>query len=66
MPQPNLTARLHKNSPDEFINECSRVIGLGNGMPQIVNDESIIPALRSNQDLDIKIVWIMSLSVAWN
>jgi len=47
LPQPNLTARLHKNSPAEFISECSRVIGLGNGMPQIVNDENIIPALNS-------------------
>lgn len=47
LPQPNLTARLHKKSPGEFLNECSRVIGLGTGMPQIVNDESIIPALRS-------------------
>jgi pyruvate formate-lyase/glycerol dehydratase family glycyl radical enzyme len=47
LPQPNLTARLHKNSPAEFIRECSRVIGLGNGMPQIVNDENIIPALRA-------------------
>ncbi len=47
LPQPNLTARLHKNSPDEFINECSRVIGIGTGMPQIVNDDSIIPALES-------------------
>ncbi|HEC45072.1 MAG TPA: formate C-acetyltransferase/glycerol dehydratase family glycyl radical enzyme [Bacteroides sp.] len=48
LPQPNLTARLHKNSPAEFIRECSRVIGLGSGMPQIVNDESIIPALKSS------------------
>jgi formate C-acetyltransferase len=47
LPQPNLTARLHKNSTPEFINECSRVIGLGNGMPQIVNDGNIIPALRA-------------------
>jgi len=47
LPQPNLTARLHKQSPDEFVSECSRVIGLGNGMPQIVNDENIIPSLKS-------------------
>ena len=47
LPQPNLTARLHKNSPHEFFSECSRIIGLGNGMPQIVNDESIIPALKT-------------------
>lgn len=45
LPQPNLTARLHKNSPERFISECSRIIGLGTGMPQIVNDESIIPAM---------------------
>lgn len=45
MPQPNLTARLHKESPHDFIAECSRIIGLGTGMPQIVNDESIIPAM---------------------
>ncbi len=48
LPQPNLTARLHNESPDEFIRECTRVIGLGSGMPQIVNDESIIPALISS------------------
>jgi len=45
LPQPNLTARLHDCSPDSFIYECSRIIGLGTGMPQIVNDNSIIPAL---------------------
>ena len=46
LPQPNLTARLHKGSPPEFLDECSRVIGLGTGMPQVVNDESIIPSLK--------------------
>lgn len=44
LPQPNLTARLHKNSPYRFIKECSRIIGLGTGMPQIANDTSIIPS----------------------
>jgi pyruvate formate-lyase/glycerol dehydratase family glycyl radical enzyme len=48
LPQPNLTARLHSGSPSEFFMECSRVIGLGNGMPQIVNDNNIIPALKAN------------------
>jgi formate C-acetyltransferase len=46
LPQPNLTARLHLSSPASFIDECTRVISLGTGMPQIVNDESIIPALE--------------------
>jgi pyruvate formate-lyase/glycerol dehydratase family glycyl radical enzyme len=45
--QPNLSARLHEGSPDELVDECSRVIGLGSGMPQIFNDESIIPALEN-------------------
>lgn len=45
LPQPNLTARLCRKTPAEFILECSRIIGLGTGMPQIVNDESILPSL---------------------
>ncbi|MCG8478801.1 MAG: formate C-acetyltransferase/glycerol dehydratase family glycyl radical enzyme [Spirochaetales bacterium] len=45
LPQPNLSARLWKGSPAEFVDRCARVIGLGSGMPQIVNDESVIPAL---------------------
>lgn len=47
LPQPNLSVRLHKDSPDDFIDYASRVIGLGSGMPQIFNDESIIPALEN-------------------
>ena len=71
LPQPNLTARLHRNSPDEFIEECSRVIGLGNGMPQIVNDESIIPALKTigienNDCIDYALVGCVELSTQGN
>jgi len=71
LPQPNLTARLHKKSADEFIGECSRVIGLGNGMPQIVNDESIIPALKTigidDADcLDYALVGCVELSTQGN
>jgi pyruvate formate-lyase/glycerol dehydratase family glycyl radical enzyme len=47
LPQPNLSARLSEKSSEEFVRECSRVIGLGGGMPQIFNDESIIPALEA-------------------
>jgi pyruvate formate-lyase/glycerol dehydratase family glycyl radical enzyme len=67
LPQPNLTARLHKGSPDEFLMECSRVIGLGSGMPQIVNDESIIPSLElagfdRKDALDYSVVGCVELS----
>lgn len=71
LPQPNLTARLHSSSPERFIDECSRIIGLGTGMPQIVNDESIIPALRksgfSNKDaMDYVLVGCVELSTQGN
>lgn len=71
MPQPNLTARLHSNSPVEFIDECSRVIGLGTGMPQIVNDESIVPALINsgideNDAVDYALVGCVELSPQGN
>lgn len=45
LPQPNLSARLFEGSDPEFVDQCSRVIGMGSGMPQVFNDESIIPAL---------------------
>lgn len=71
LPQPNLTARLYKHSAEEFIHECSRAIGLGNGMPQIVNDESIIPALKSigidhDDCLDYALVGCVELSTQGN
>jgi len=46
LPQPNLSARLHENTPAEFLDACTRVIGKGSGMPQVFNDESIAPALE--------------------
>jgi pyruvate formate-lyase/glycerol dehydratase family glycyl radical enzyme len=71
LPQPNLTARLHHNSPGKFIDECTRVIGLGNGMPQIVNDESIIPSLRragvtEEDSYDYALVGCVELSTQGN
>lgn len=47
LPQPNLSARLSEKSSEDFVRECSRVIGKGSGMPQIFNDESIVPALQA-------------------
>jgi len=45
MPQPNLSIRLHHRTPENFLRAVSRVISLGFGMPQLFNDEIIIPAL---------------------
>lgn len=53
LPQPNLSVRLFKGSKREFVDECSKVIGLGSGMPQIFNDESVVPALM-NQGISVE------------
>jgi len=45
LPQPNFTMRLHKGTPLELLDAAVRVIARGNGMPQVLNDELIIPAL---------------------
>ncbi|QWU13796.1 formate C-acetyltransferase [Paenibacillus sophorae] len=45
LPQPNLSVRLHKNTPEELLKESIRVVSLGSGMPQFFNDESVIPAM---------------------
>ena len=45
IPGPNLSARLFKGAPDEFLDACLRVIGTGIGYPALMNDEINIPAL---------------------
>jgi len=48
LPQPNLSLRIHKNSPQELLEAASRVIGMGSGMPQVFCDEAVIPALKAH------------------
>ena len=48
LPQPNLSLRMYKDSPQELLELASRVIGLGSGMPQVFNDEAVVPALESH------------------
>jgi len=45
LPQPNLSVRLHAGTPEWFLDKCSQVIGKGSGMPQVFNDECVVPAL---------------------
>ncbi len=47
LPQPNLSARVFAGSPEALLHRCAEVIGTGSGMPQLFNDESVIPALMS-------------------
>jgi pyruvate formate-lyase/glycerol dehydratase family glycyl radical enzyme len=45
IPGPNLSARIYDGAPDEFLDECLKVIGTGLGYPALMNDEVNIPAL---------------------
>ena len=42
---PDLAARIHSQSPDEFLHEISETIKDGLGFPKLLNDEEIIPLL---------------------
>lgn len=46
IPGPNLSARLYRDVPEEFLDACLQVIGTGIGYPALMNDEVNIPALR--------------------
>ncbi len=48
LPQPNLSLRMYKDSPRELLEAASRVIGQGSGMPQVFNDEAVVPALKAH------------------
>ena len=42
---PNLHARIHRGSPEEYLRRVSEVVKSGGGYPALVNDEVITPAL---------------------
>lgn len=42
---PDLAARIHAGSPDEFLREVALTIKEGSGFPKLINDEDVIPVL---------------------
>ncbi|WP_422448282.1 formate C-acetyltransferase/glycerol dehydratase family glycyl radical enzyme [Thermoanaerobacterium sp. DL9XJH110] len=44
LPQPNIGIRIHSRSPHAFLRRAAEVIRIGTGMPQVFNDEVVIPA----------------------
>lgn len=42
-----LSARLHRQSPREFVSKCIDLVAKGGGIPFFFNDEALIPALVS-------------------
>ena len=68
MPQPNFSVRLHKQTPDDFLIAVARVIQLGTGMPQLFNDEVVIPAYENRgvthaDAIDYAVVGCVELSI---
>lgn len=68
LPQPNLSARLHRHSPQDFLNAVARTIGKGGGMPQVFNDAVIVPAYEKRgvtptDALNYAIVGCVELSI---
>ena len=45
---PNVSVRLHRNTPDDFLKRALEVIRLGGGLPIFISDEVIVPALMAN------------------
>lgn len=39
LPQPNLSLRIHQGTPEGLLHKASEVIRLGDGLPQVFNDE---------------------------
>lgn len=48
MRQPNYTARVHKNSPKEYLDKVYGILSKGANSPSIYNDEVIVPVLKQN------------------
>ena len=44
---PNLTMRVHKNTPQKLLEEATETIATGIGMPVLYNDECVCPALEA-------------------
>ena len=51
---PNISVRLHRGTPDAFLRRTLEVIRLGGGLPQLINDEVIIPSLMGNCGLSLE------------
>lgn len=47
LPQPNLSLRISKDTPDSLLVCASKIIRLGDGLPQCFNDETNIPAFTN-------------------
>ncbi len=50
---PNLSLRMHKGTPDRLLQSSLEVLRLGGGLPILINDDVIIPALVSCMGVEL-------------
>lgn len=68
LPQPNLSLRMHQNTPDDLLMLAAQVIRLGDGIPQCFNDEVNVEAfvrrgISIEDARDYSIVGCVELSI---
>lgn len=51
---PIISARLHNDTPDEFLTAVMEILRTSGGVPQIINDEAIIPGLMGQLGMSLK------------
>ena len=47
LPQPNLSLRIHKDTPADLLRKAGEIIRLGDGIPQVFNDEVNIKSFET-------------------
>ena len=68
MPQPNLSLRINEQTPYSLLKQTAKTIRLGNGLPQVFNDEAnILAYVNRGVDLhdarDYAVVGCVELSI---
>ena len=52
---PIISVRLHNDTPDDFLTAVMELLRTSGGVPQIINDEAIIPALMGQLGMPLKV-----------
>ncbi len=68
LPQPNLSVRMGSNTPNDLLVKSGEIIRLGDGLPQVFNDEVNIPAfinrgISPDDAADYAVVGCVELSI---
>ena len=52
---PIISTRIHNDTPEEFLVAIMEILRTSGGVPQIINDEAIIPALMGEMGVPLKV-----------